>query len=67
MQAKNYLDWIHELETKLAIRGLSSDLVAVALANNSLVENITELADREVEGSERCKSLALSKCGHVFD
>jgi hypothetical protein len=57
MQAKNYLDWIQELETKLTIRGISSDLVAVSLANDSLVRNIMELADREVDGSERCKLL----------
>ena len=55
MRAKNYLDWIHELESKLAIRGISSDLVAVALAQDSLVQNIMELAGREVDGSERCK------------
>ena len=56
MQAKNYLDWIHELETKLTIRGISNDIVAVSLASDSLVRNIMELADREVDGSERCKS-----------
>lgn len=63
MEAKNYLDWISELESKLNIRSISSDLVAVSLAKESLLDNIMELADREVDGSERCKVLPhLSEC-----
>ena len=59
MQAKNYLDWISELESKLNIRNISSDLVAVSLAQDSLLGNIMELADREVDGTERCKVFSL--------
>ncbi|GJE86123.1 Rho GTPase activation protein [Phanerochaete sordida] len=56
LQAKNYLDWISELESKLNIRNLSNDIVAVALAEDSLLDNIMELADREVDGTERSHS-----------
>ena len=59
MQAKNYLDWISELESKLNIRNISSDLVAVSLAQDSLLGNIMELADREVDGTERCNVFSL--------
>ena len=62
LQAKNYLDWISELESKLSIRNLSNDIVSVALAEDSLLENIMELADREVDGTERCNVfLSLSQ------
>lgn len=59
MQAKNYLDWINELESKVNIRNISSDLVAVSLAKDSLLNNIMELADREVDGTERCNVFQL--------
>lgn len=66
MKTKNYLDWISELDSKLGIKSISADVVAVSLANDSLVNDIKELANREVQRSESCKSQCLFRARRLL-
>ncbi|KAI0322330.1 Rho GTPase activation protein [Amylostereum chailletii] len=53
LDTRNYLDWMNEFEVKLKIKHLSYPLVAIAVASNTLLDQVFELADREVDGSSR--------------
>ena len=45
-----------DLDTKLKIREVSSQLVSIAIAKNILLSNVFEMAGREVEGTPSCES-----------
>ena len=48
LKSRNYLDWMNDLGTRLNLRDVSIQFISVAIAMNSLVENICEAADKEV-------------------
>lgn len=48
LKSRNYLDWINDLGTRLNLRDVSTQFISVAIATNSLVENICEMANKEV-------------------
>lgn len=49
MDQRNFLDWMQDLEYTLKLKGVSNDIISIAVAKDLLIENIMELADREVE------------------
>ncbi|KAI0961569.1 hypothetical protein AcV7_000640 [Taiwanofungus camphoratus] len=49
--SRNCLDWMTDLESKLKLRNVSNHIISIAIAKNVLVDNIMELADREVDGT----------------
>lgn len=53
-----------EFEAKLKLKTVSVHLMSVALAQNTLIEQVQELATREVDGTLSCKSsdLLLEHC-----
>ena len=55
-QTRNLLDWVTELDTKLDIKNVSDHIIAIAKAKNTLMKNVMELADREVDGTPQCTS-----------
>ncbi|EGO03980.1 hypothetical protein SERLA73DRAFT_40923, partial [Serpula lacrymans var. lacrymans S7.3] len=48
---RNILDWMDDFEHKLHLRSISSELMYVAIAKNVLLDQVFELADREVDGT----------------
>lgn len=40
---------MQDLEYTLKLKGVSNDIISIAVAKDLLIENIMELADREVE------------------
>lgn len=48
-----------DLESKLKLRNVSNHIISIAIAKNVLVDNIMELADREVDGTLTCESRSL--------
>jgi hypothetical protein len=42
---------MNELGTKLQLKDVSTHFISIAVAMKTLVENICDLADREVDGS----------------
>jgi hypothetical protein len=51
LKSKNYLDWMSDLGARLNLRDVSTQFVSVAIATNSLVESICEMANKEVSES----------------
>ncbi|KAF5370234.1 hypothetical protein D9615_010078 [Tricholomella constricta] len=49
--SRNFLDWIDDFESKLKLKALSTHLMSVAIARNVLIEQVQELASREVDGT----------------
>jgi hypothetical protein len=45
-----------DLDTKFKIRQASRQLVSIAVAKNTLLAHVFEMADREVDGTPSCKS-----------
>lgn len=60
---------MRELETRLKMKNVNRDIMSIAVAKNVLLDNILELADREVDGTLTCKCriilsiLGLTVCG----
>ncbi|TFY80721.1 hypothetical protein EWM64_g3290 [Hericium alpestre] len=51
LHTRNYLDWMSDFELKLKLKHISSELVAIAVAEDSLLDNVFQIADREVDGT----------------
>ncbi|KAJ4486138.1 GTPase activating protein [Lentinula aciculospora] len=51
-RARNFLDWMAEFETKLKLKSIGSQMMAISIANNTAIEQVQELANREVDGSQ---------------
>ncbi|KAI0655091.1 Rho GTPase activation protein [Cubamyces menziesii] len=52
LHSRNHLDWMRELETRLKMKNVNNNIMSIAIAKNVLLENIMELADREVDGTQ---------------
>ncbi|TEB35043.1 Rho GTPase activation protein [Coprinellus micaceus] len=46
--SRNFLDWLSELETKMKLKELSTPVMSLAVANNTLIKQIQDYATREV-------------------
>ena len=53
-----------DLDTKFKIK-VSSQLVSIAIAKDILLQNVFEMADREVDGTPSCGSTISFNCDHV--
>ncbi|KAG5647991.1 hypothetical protein DXG03_007025 [Asterophora parasitica] len=51
LNSRNFLDWVHDFESKLKLKTLSTHLMSVAVARNVLIQQVQELASREVDGT----------------
>ncbi|ESK88880.1 gtpase activating protein [Moniliophthora roreri MCA 2997] len=51
LRSRNFLDWMTDLETKLKLKTVSTQLMSIAVADNTLIEQVSAVADREVDGS----------------
>lgn len=49
--SRNFLDWMHDFETKLKLKTISTQLMSIAVAENFLIEHVQEVAMREVDGT----------------
>jgi len=44
-----------DFESKFGLKSLTTQLMSLAVAKNVLIEQVFELADREVDGTPSCK------------
>ncbi|KAL0581609.1 hypothetical protein V5O48_000425 [Marasmius crinis-equi] len=51
LRSRNFLDWLTDFESKLKLKTVATHLMAMAVADNKLIEQVQTLADREVDGS----------------
>ncbi|TFK77098.1 Rho GTPase activation protein [Pluteus cervinus] len=49
--SRNFLDWMADFESKLKLKTIASQLMSIAIARNVLIEQVQELALREVDGT----------------
>ncbi|KAF8898740.1 Rho GTPase activation protein [Infundibulicybe gibba] len=49
--SRNFLDWMTEFEMKLRLKTISTHLMSIAVARGVLIEQVQELAFKEVDGS----------------
>ncbi|KAI0669886.1 Rho GTPase activation protein [Trametes maxima] len=57
LHSRNHLDWMRDLESRLKMKNVNNNIMSVAIAKNVLLENIMELADREVDGTLTCNTV----------
>jgi hypothetical protein len=48
---------MNDFESKLKLKTISMQLMSVAVAENVLIEQVQEIASREVEGTSSCKCI----------
>jgi hypothetical protein len=48
LKTRNYLDWMNDLGARMNLKDISTQFISVAVAMNTLVESICEMANREV-------------------
>ena len=46
---------MRDLETRLKTKNVNQNIMSIAIAKNVLLENIMELADRDVDGTQTCE------------
>ncbi|KAJ3791000.1 GTPase activating protein [Lentinula aff. detonsa] len=51
-RARNFLDWMSDFETKLKLKTIGWQMMAISIANNTAIEQVQERAHREVDGSQ---------------
>ncbi|KAF8642289.1 hypothetical protein AX16_009559 [Volvariella volvacea WC 439] len=49
--SRNFLDWMNDFESKLKLKTVSINLMSIAIARNVVIEQVQELALREVDGT----------------
>lgn len=61
MSRRNYLDLLDDLEQELKLGHVAEHVMAIAVSQNVLKDNLFELAEREVksDGTTKCVSYAL--------
>ncbi|KAF5375031.1 hypothetical protein D9758_000282 [Tetrapyrgos nigripes] len=50
-RTKNFLDWMSDFESKLKLKSIGTPLMVLAVANDRLIDQVQEIARREVDGS----------------
>ncbi|EPT04342.1 hypothetical protein FOMPIDRAFT_43939 [Fomitopsis schrenkii] len=64
--SKNSLDWLTDLESRLKLKNtIPHHIISIAIAKERLVDDIMELADREVDGTFRGNTV-LTKTIELF-
>ena len=48
LKSRNYLDWMNDLGARMNLKDISTQFISVAIAMNTLVESICEMANKEV-------------------
>ncbi|KAJ7225513.1 GTPase activating protein [Mycena pura] len=48
---RNFLEWMADFESKLKLKTISNQLISIAVAKNDLIEQVQEIAAREVDGT----------------
>jgi hypothetical protein len=54
-RTRNFLDWMSDFENKLKLKSIGTPLMVLAVASDRLIEQVQEVARREVDGSVTCK------------
>ncbi|KAJ6610911.1 GTPase activating protein [Mycena sp. CBHHK59/15] len=49
--SRNFLDWMADFESKFKLKTISHQLISIAVAKNDLIEQVLEIAEREVDGT----------------
>ncbi|KAJ7783784.1 GTPase activating protein [Mycena maculata] len=49
--SRNFLEWMADFESKFKLKTISHQLLAIAVARNDLIEQVQEIALREVDGT----------------
>lgn len=56
INSRNFLDWMTDFENKMQLKTISNQFISIAVARNTLIEQIFAVADREVDGTPHCES-----------
>ncbi|KAJ7071030.1 GTPase activating protein [Mycena amicta] len=48
---RNFLEWMTDFESKFKLKTISHQLISIAVAKNDLIEQVQEIAAREVDGT----------------
>ncbi|KAK7064231.1 GTPase activating protein [Favolaschia claudopus] len=48
---RNFLDWMADFESKFKLKTVSQQLISIAVARNDLIEQVQDIALREVDGT----------------
>ncbi|KAJ7487599.1 GTPase activating protein [Mycena galericulata] len=48
---RNFLEWMADFESKFKLKTISHQLLSIAVARNDLIEQVQEIASREVDGT----------------
>ncbi|KAJ7786308.1 GTPase activating protein [Mycena metata] len=48
---RNFLEWMADFESKFKLKTISHQLISIAVAKNNLIEQVQEVALREVDGT----------------
>ncbi|KAJ7181660.1 GTPase activating protein [Mycena crocata] len=49
--SRNFLEWMADFESKFKLKTISHQLISIAVARNDLIEQVQEIALREVDGT----------------
>ncbi|KAJ7103532.1 GTPase activating protein [Mycena belliarum] len=49
--SRNFLEWMADFESKFKLKTISHQLISIAVARNDLIEQVQEIAGREVDGT----------------
>ncbi|KAJ3779232.1 GTPase activating protein [Lentinula raphanica] len=52
LRTRNFLDWMADFETKLKVKTLGWQMLAISIADGTAIDQVQELANREVDGSQ---------------
>ncbi|KAJ7900348.1 GTPase activating protein [Mycena olivaceomarginata] len=48
---RNFMEWMSDFESKFKLKTISHQLISIAVARNDLIEQVQEIATREVDGT----------------
>lgn len=54
---RNFMEWMSDFESKFKLKTISHQLISIAVARNDLIEQVQEIATREVDGTPSCEPL----------
>jgi hypothetical protein len=53
------MEWMADFESKFKLKTISHQLISIAVARNDLIEQVQDIAIREVDGTPSCKPIPL--------
>ncbi|KAJ7634305.1 GTPase activating protein [Mycena polygramma] len=51
LTSRNFMEWMADFESKFKLKTISHQLISIAVARNDLIEQVQEIALREVDGT----------------